>query len=158
MAKSPNKAIKYVQQAAPDVQQVGRRLWRRYAGQVMKHGVFIISLFLSGCASYKIETSSSFDFSKIKDDNREKIEVIKLNDYPQGGQCFEPMLFVLTLGLIPTHCVDDYEVKVGSVSVGEAKATYMSGWIPLFLPIHPKWKYGGNPNISEDLVQKIENQ
>lgn len=65
-------------------------------------------------------------------------------------------MFVLTLGVVPTHCVDDYEVKVGEEIAGDAKVTVMAGWVPLFMSALPKWKYGSDPNLPAELIEAAE--
>lgn len=135
------------------------RCYGRYARQTMKYlTMLLISLMVSSCASYKVETSEEFNFSEVEGKSEQSIELKKTNDYPQGGQCFEPMLFVLTLGIIPTHCVDDYNVAVEGGDIGKAKVTMMSGWFPLFLALSPSWKYGVEPKIEKELIKKSENR
>ena len=64
------------------------------------------------------------------------------------------MLFVLTLGIVPTHCVDDYNVIVEENNIGAAKVTTMSGWFPLIMALSPKWKYGVEPKIEKELLKQ----
>lgn len=121
----------------------------------MKYLLILLASFLvASCASYKVETQKGFDFSSIKGKNGESLKLEKTNEYPQGGQCFEPMLFVLTLGIVPTHCVDDYNVTVEEKSIGTAKVTTMSGWLPLIMVLSPKWKYGIEPKIENEIIKQ----
>lgn len=124
----------------------------------MKYFLIPLSFTLFSCASYKVETSSEFDFTKIDGKKEQSITLKKVNDFPQGGQCFEPMLFVLTVGIVPTHCVDDYNVEVEGESLGSTKVTTMSGWIPLFMAMLPKWKYGIEPKITKELISEPKKQ
>jgi len=124
----------------------------------MKYLIPILSFLIASCASYKVEPSKQFDFSSMEGKNEHSVKLEKINDYPQGGQCFEPMLFVLTLGVVPTHCVDDYNVKIDGDNVGEAKVTMMSGWLPLFMAVSPKWRYGVEPKIERELIKQSGNR
>jgi hypothetical protein len=67
--------------------------------------------------------------------------------YPTGFQCFEPMLAVLTVGIVPIHCVTNYVVTATGPELGQSvashyKVTEMNGWLPLLLLPFPSWQYG----------------
>ena len=46
------------------------------------------------------------------------------------------MFYVLSLGIIPTHCVGYYQAGNGVFRV-----TAMMGWIPLVYPAFSDWEY-----------------
>ncbi len=53
------------------------------------------------------------------------------------------MLFVLTIGLVPVHCVDTYRVSaVGADADAVYTVTAMEGWVALFLMPIPDWHAG----------------
>ena len=56
--------------------------------------------------------------------------------------CFEPILYVLSVGVIPTHCVETYRVSSEDQDFGTVKVTKMQGWLPLFMVPLPSWNYG----------------
>ena len=107
---------------------------------------FAVGVFLSGCAVFKIETRG-FDTARLASLNPETSAIEpKKADFPEGMHCFEPMLFLLTLGIVPTHCINRYELIIqedsGDKKSHEIVVTTMSGWIPLlFIPGHT-WQYG----------------
>lgn len=85
------------------------------------------------------------------------LEASKQNSF-DGWQCFEPMLFIITLGLVPAHCVEKHELVFKVVENGEsntitkkAKKVTMQGWIPLFLLFSRKWEY----DLSSDPYERI---
>jgi hypothetical protein len=54
----------------------------------------------------------------------------------EGSQCFEPLFYVLSLGIIPSHCVGYYQTASGVFRV-----TTMMGWIPAVYPAFSDWEY-----------------
>lgn len=122
----------------------------------MRYLLAIIICMCSGCASYKLQLSDQFNVDAVKVSQQNDISAIKTNGYPQGAHCFEPMLYVLTLGIIPTHCVDDYEIRVSDEPIGKAELTTMSGWIPLLISVLPNWKHGDNPDVAREVKIKAE--
>ncbi len=116
----------------------------------------LMILSLASCATHKIETSSQFPLSKLQGENPSSISSTKLGEPGQGVHCFEPMLHILTLGIVPTHCIDEYQVKLNDEPIGDVKVTTMSGWIPLLMNALPKWKYGSRPNIAEELTKAAD--
>ncbi len=111
-----------------------------------------LALVLSGCAVFKVEIPKTV-VSRI-DALNAQTSTIQEDEYRylEGDHCFEPMLYVFTIGLIPTHCVDRYKLKVLKagevVQVEEIKVTTMQGWLPLLLIPTSTWKYGYfKPNI-----------
>jgi len=68
----------------------------------------------------------------------------------KGFQCFEPYLMVLSLGIIPSVCSQEYtfelewqnkegERKKNEVLVEEK---LIGGWVALFIALLPTWHYG----------------
>ena len=57
------------------------------------------------------------------------------------------MLYVLSLGIIPTHCVNTFEVQSSSTPEQQTKVsvTTIGGWAALFLAPLPQWKFGEAP-------------
>ena len=115
----------------------------------------LILILLSGCATYRIDSGPSPAFERLLAERQAEgkdeleIEIKKKNDFPGGVHCFEPMLYVLTLGIIPTHCVNEYEATIKIPEITESnentkdyKFTSMQGWVALFLTPLPNWRYG----------------
>jgi hypothetical protein len=121
-----------------------------------------LTIFLSGCATYKVEIADNASTTKTKIDAGAQITVTKENLYPGGFQCFEPMMFVLTLGIIPTHCVYTYSATSITTSLGQQetvplgnfKITTIGGWAALLLAPLPKWNFG-SPTDPEREIQQI---
>lgn len=84
----------------------------------------------------------------------EAIDVNKANEWPEGKHCFEPMFYVLTIGIVPTHCVDRYTISAGSGEIGQAKVTMMQGWVTLLLVPFPQWVYGYGIDVTPE-IQKL---
>lgn len=115
--------------------------------------LILLPLLLCSCATYKIEAQGKIN-SVVA--SAESIEVKQENEWPGGHHCFEPMLYVLTLGIVPTHCVDTYKVSSESAEIGTVIVTKMQGWVALFMAARPSWQFGmGNEPESEirNLVQ-----
>ena len=123
---------------------------------------------LTGCAAYRIVPTNDFKARApmiqeyLRANPEEAMSIVKLNEFPNGAHCFEPLLYVLSLGIIPTHCVDQYHVKVASTAQSEEKdlttdyeVTAMQGWIVLFLPLSPRWKFGFEYNADEEIRRQI---
>jgi hypothetical protein len=94
--------------------------------------------FLSACSVYKIEKVHNYK-PRLQDKPLSKkapSEPLRLNSYMEGAQCFEPMLYVISLGIIPSHCVAYYQAGAGVFRV-----TTMIGWIPSVYPAFSDWEY-----------------
>jgi hypothetical protein len=89
-----------------------------------------------------------------------RIEVAKINIRPDGFQCNEPLLFGLTLGLIPAHCEDIYSVSVisstGSKAQGEYRVSTWAGWASLLLAPIPGWHWHMGYGYGRDPRAEIE--
>ena len=115
----------------------------------------IFILILSGCSTYKIVPD--IGMSQLKN-SAETISVAKVNKWPEGIHCNEPMLYVLTLGIIPTHCVDTYKVSTESQELGKVKVTSMQGWLTLMLVPFLTWQYGDGSGVEPEIkeLMKVE--
>ncbi len=119
----------------------------------MKQTLLIaLILSLSSCAAYKVVPESNLMHAAGE------ISLVKLNNHAQGLQCFEPMLYVLTLGIVPTHCVDTYSVFTQTHNLGRVKVISMQGWVALVLPASPVWKYGYGHNPETDILRLVQSQ
>jgi hypothetical protein len=119
----------------------------------MNKFVLLFSLFaISSCAAYKVERDGPIERVAVS----EALEVKRANEWPGGKHCFEPLLYVLTVGIIPTHCVDRYTVSAGSRKIGQAKVTMMQGWVTLFMAPFPKWKYGYGVDVEPEIREIVE--
>ncbi len=119
----------------------------------MNRFALILSILaISSCAAYKVEKSGPID----KVTSSELVTVEKSNEWPEGLHCFEPMLYVLSVGIIPTHCVDRYAVTLDSHEIGQAKVTMMQGWIALLMVPFPRWKYGYGIDAEPEIMDMVE--
>ena len=73
----------------------------------------------------------------------------------RGFQCFEPLLYVLTLGIIPADCTNDYAFEAvledGSSTVPihrKYAVTQIQGWVSGLLVLLPGWELGAGPASS----------
>lgn len=85
--------------------------------------ILTISLSVISCATYKIVPNEDFNLIEFHKNKNISINIEKSNQQPGGLHCFEPMLFVLTLGIIPTHCVDTYNVTSQNNHIGHVVVT-----------------------------------
>lgn len=85
-------------------------------------------------------------------------EIERIDEGPRGQHCFEPMLYVITAGLVPTHCLRSYRVTTesddGSLEERDYELTTMQGWLTLFLPPFPSWYFGAAVE-GEKLVEAV---
>ncbi|GAA3930443.1 hypothetical protein GCM10022277_28950 [Litoribacillus peritrichatus] len=110
--------------------------------------VIVIVLALSGCVAYQVTPEGDFKQPEIK---QEDISVTRENALPAGRHCFEPMLYVLTLGIIPAHCEDTYNLTADSKEIGKAKVTFIQGWAALLLVTLPSWEYGNGQDVGSEI-------
>jgi hypothetical protein len=108
---------------------------------------------LTGCGTYKIVPIGTLE--KVSD-SQELLTVLQVNEFPQGNHCFEPMMYVLTLGIIPTHCVDTYNVTSGEQEIGQVKVTSMQGWVALLIAPLPTWQFGFPEGVDARVSQMLE--
>ena len=120
---------------------------------------FILLTLIGGCATYKVEMADKASVAKMIPNPDASILIKQENLYPEGFQCFEPMLFVLTFGLIPTHCVDTYSASTTTdqqklVPLGSFEITTIGGWAALIIAPLPQWKFG-SPDKPEIEIKQI---
>ena len=115
-------------------------------------------LLLAGCSTYKIEKIDSAGMTTPKLEVKSIITVTQQNSYPEDFQCHEPILYFLTLGVMPIHCIRNYSVmliknlnKQDDIPLGAFQVTSVSGWAALFLAPFPQWKFGYSPNIEHEI-------
>ena len=104
----------------------------------------VIILSLSSCAVYRVQKLPEYNAKSWYEPISElpTTEPKRLNPLSEGFQCFEPMLYVLTLGIVPSHCVGYYQYGNDVY-----KVTDMTGWIPAIYPLFSGWRYDfGNNN------------
>lgn len=119
--------------------------------------LFVCALLVSqaGCVAHKLEGTDALTQKATTLNERRLAEpgaelvVTPLSTWAEGAHCFEPMMYVLTLGLIPTHCVRRYHVSdelLGDVDPAsldtDVTVTAMQGWFPALLPVFSGWRYG----------------
>ncbi len=112
----------------------------------------ILALFLPACATYKVVPESELQLSQK---GLEEISVTKENEFPEGAHCFEPMFYVLTLGIIPTHCIDTYQISDEDQNLGLVKVTTMQGWIALLIAPFPTWKLGYGTEVELEIKEMV---
>ena len=110
---------------------------------------------LTGCVTYRISPKEK----PLRVDRDARLQIVKENQGPEGFQCFEPMLWFLTVGIIPTQCVDTYNVAVVTTvePAPEAKYTVTSigGWAALFIFPLPGWHFGKAENIEAKIESVV---
>lgn len=107
---------------------------------------------LSACAAYKVVPEKEI----IIPENAEgtvSVTEVKESQYPEGLNCFEPMMTLITLGIIPTHCINNYSVSIGSHEIGQVKVTSMQGWVTLLMAPFPTWQYGYARNVENEISE-----
>jgi hypothetical protein len=68
----------------------------------------------------------------------------------RGFQCFEPYLFIISLGIIPVVCYQEYEIETEWTDVNGRKTNKVFkvtedkvfGWVAIFVSILSEWKLG----------------
>lgn len=123
----------------------------------MKAFILATASLLSGCMVYRVAPENIEAFKSANLAHDVPVEVVKQNEFPRGFQCFEPMLFALTVGIIPVHCVDTYTASIsknGESVSGTYTVTTMQGWFPLLLLPFPSWHYG-NGQHPEPMIESM---
>lgn len=120
----------------------------------------IVSLLLSGCATFKVEQTEFVDAKITLADSQASIKVALNGSRFGGSHCYESMLFVLTLGIIPTHCISNYSAAVVAaaepdreIPLGTFRITSINGWLALFLAPLPQWNFG-SPDSPEVEIKR----
>jgi hypothetical protein len=118
----------------------------RFACRALLAAPFFV--LLTGCITYRIEQTAIDETVAAKVTSDSAIQVSKTNTLYSGMQCFEPMLMVVTLGIIPAHCVNTYEARLlaptgaSSQALGSYAVTSYNGWVALLMAPLPQWQYG----------------
>ena len=107
---------------------------------------------LVACSTYKITPDKEIS---NYDNSSQEISVTKDNEFPEGNHCFEPMLYVLSLGLIPTHCVNTYSIQNNDDILGKVKVTEIQGWVALLIAPFPKWQFGYSLNPENEIKELV---
>ena len=121
-------------------------------GVIQRVSILAATLLLGGCATYRIEAlDGRFPL------NAPQPHIVKENTLPEGRHCFEPLLHFLSIGIIPTHCVDTYSIEFSEPTVSSLKVevTSMQGWIALFLAATPGWTLGYPDNVESKIHTKL---
>jgi hypothetical protein len=105
-------------------------------------------LLLAGCVVHRIAPEGGVAPLATPSPTA-KIVVSKVGERSEGHQCFEPLLYVLTLGIVPARCVDTYTASTEAESSEvHVMATYkiatVQGWLSLLLAPAPEWRLGGS--------------
>jgi hypothetical protein len=118
----------------------------------------IFTLLLAGCSTYKVERIDNINMPALELRSNSVITVTQHNSYPEGLHCHEPMLYIFTLGIIPTHCINRYSVMFiknlnpqEDIPLGTFQITSISGWAALFIAPFPQWKFGSPPSIENEI-------
>ncbi|MDF7802180.1 hypothetical protein P4C99_22095 [Pontiellaceae bacterium B1224] len=135
----------------------------------MKIALPLLSLILTGCVATRISpkpdnslSSKALSFIQSPSIQTTAEAIVSEN---KSIHCFEPMLYVLTLGIIPTHCKYSYDLTV-EINDGEKTnlikknyiVTTMQGWLPILYPLSPNWKYGSGSDAEELVKNTVLNQ
>ncbi len=115
--------------------------------------IVILIIALTSCAAYKIDMVKK---SSPGVPSESTYDVLQTNDFPSGAHCFEPYLFVLSLGIIPTHCIDTYSVQNKTVEVAMFEVISMSGWAALVLVPFQKWRFGWSENVEPEILSILK--
>ena len=119
--------------------------------RIIKAILLLPILLICSCATFTVYQDGELKHSP----DIHNVSIKKINDLPEGFHCFEPLFYVLTLGIIPTHCVNTYNVSVDSVDLGDVKVTSMQGWVTLLMIPFPSWQFGyGNEH---DVLVNVKN-
>lgn len=171
----------------------------------MKHLALFVTIFLHGCAIYKVtpemdeklslkgqgflENSYLTNIEKSEDylhydmyQLKEQIEPLfsKSGKYEvsikelsrkyqiagKGFQCFEPYLLIISLGVIPAYCEQEYtlNIQIKNTENGELnyrqisyKVNSVTGWVSLFYAPSENWNYKSidGKNAFYSLVNKL---
>lgn len=114
--------------------------------------LIMFAFVLTACGAYKIVPQEELVVPK---ELVEEIEVSSGHEPPGGIHCFEPMMYILTVGIIPTHCVESYLVKAGDQEIGEVKLTVMRGWVALLIAPLPTWRYGLGEYPEQEIINMV---
>ena len=118
---------------------------------------------LCGCATYKIESTN--DYEPVSIDSSAELFITRVNDFPEGNHCFEPMLYVLTLGIIPTHCVERFNVgssdptqRQETTNETHFTVTYVQGWMALPMSLSGQWQLGYGEDAPVQIKRRVRQE
>ncbi len=121
----------------------------------------IFTLLLAGCSAYKVERSQNINAPMLELRSSSVITVAQDNSYSEGLHCHEPMLYIFTLGIIPTHCINRYSIMLirslnsqEDIPLGTLKITIIGGWAALFIVPLQEWRFGSPPR-TESGIKKL---
>jgi len=112
----------------------------------------LLALKLVACASYKIVPQG--DIKPVSGPEAELV-VEREQGWQKGLQCGTPIYHVISLGIVPKHCVDVYSVREGDDRLGNVKVISMQGWIPLFMWPSPTWNYGFGDDVNDEIIELV---
>ena len=171
----------------PDRSIAVGEIWARYATSfsiniefnLMIRTLLVLALsILSACVTYKIEPLPSPDFNaaimditssselnrRLSVENIDKGMVLGSDptEITKAVFCREPLLTVITLGIVPRTCVERYRATLLPLEnnssqplVHEFKTTSVTGWLSLILLPLPNWMYGYQDDIGDTIKLKI---
>ncbi len=124
-------------------------------------GSVAASMALSGCAAYKVEPVSAQARSSMphsaKAGEAKSLRVVPdqaSNIEGRGFQCYEPLLYALSLGLIPAVCVRGYELRSDNEVLGRYEVSMMMGWAAMFAAMSPAWSLGSGDERAEAQIRR----
>jgi hypothetical protein len=107
--------------------------------------VLACTILLAGCSAYRISAIDNEAIRTAPADTAARVEVTKTSSGLEGFQCYEPLLYGLTLGVIPVNCVDTYAVSVTSSAGDTVRGNYRfsvwAGWASVLLAPLPDWHW-----------------
>jgi hypothetical protein len=129
----------------------------------MKPILACCTILLTGCSAYRISTIDDGALHAVRVNAASRVEVTKRSKGLEGFQCYEPLLYGLTLGVIPVNCVDTYAVSVTSSTGETAQGTYKlsvwTGWASVLLAPLPNWHwqmgYGRNVDPAGEIEGRV---
>jgi hypothetical protein len=135
-----------------------------------------ITLLVSHCLNGCIASSVTPSLDRVLDESVVRIlesgsVSVETDNVPigtpgfSGYQCFEPMFYVISLGLIPAHCRYSYLLTVvieeeGNVRTIEFpyRVTSMQGWLMALYPLFPDWVIGSYGRAEERARNTVLNR
>ncbi|GAA6141851.1 hypothetical protein [Hydrogenophaga sp. 5NK40-0174] len=128
------------------------------------------TLTLGGCAAYKVEAVGPQASAPVKSSAPagKPGKALKTGVAPalkvvpdrashiegRGFQCHEPLLYVLSLGLIPAVCVKGYELRSNEEVLGRYEVSMMMGWAAMFAAMSPGWSLGSGDERAETQIRR----
>ncbi len=137
--------------------------------------VFTLSS-ISACVTYKIQYSPDLKFENAVDDiacldevdrrlsvEKQQVSAATLaGEYSEAAFCSEPLITLLTLGLIPRVCSSTYTATLspseydGDIRLKRNYETkFVAGWLALLLLPFPQWKYGYEEEFRDIIMVQI---